>query len=800
MADTAVLKEFLVSLGWKVDETSHSKFTNTIVSATKQIVAFSTAVEAAALLVINRVAAMSDQLEDLYFAAQRTGASAENIRTFGFAASRLGSSVGAARQSLEAFRAFLGSAPAANGLLRSFGIDPNQDPTKVLVQFGGYLRNLVEHGQEYLARVRAEQFGIDWHTALSLMSSDFGKIQADSEATFKRVGINMAVATKQSHEFNNQLAFLYNTFDALRIKVTEVLQQRLAGDFIRFRSIIEQNFDNISDVISNVGKAFLWASEQFVDVIGRIGPVFTQLKEWWSELTPATKDLAVHIVEFAGALWVLNRALSNPISSAIGLIAGAILLLVDDYIAWKQHRDHFIDWDKWEPRIKAAIEGIEHLAKTIDGLVQRIGGWGVVLDGFLIFVAGRFALGIIGAFAKMGLAVLGFGKKLLTLGTGGGGLAAGEAGASALAENGAAAGGGLLARKGIIGAVAGTGPIGLAIAAAIAAMTPSSTQTQSQEDALLNKMNRFGDKPPPHDPSIIRSDNPDVQKDDLAQSFWSLGSTAGTWLKEGVDKSADFASKLFGLFDRVIVNNAVLVSPANAAEWGGGGGGGLPGDALGPTPPATTSAEIRSRARMLMARLQKDLGITSQAAAADAGNAAAESGIRSIPTGLVPQTTTSAFGMWQFTGPRRTARDAFARAHPDLSPEEVDIQYHEWELKNKFPQLLEKMRQPMRNFSSLAHDFFEDYEAGHAGNLQQYEAGHTAYGQAFLKDGPALGPVAQGGQTSTTAPPVQHHSYKVDTTLNVHGVQDPQSVADRIQATAEQSTMDMIRNSQSPNR
>ena len=90
------IKEFLVSLGWKIDESGQKKFVDSIASTSLKVVELGAAVAATSAAVVAGVAKIADQMESLYFASQRTGAAVANIQALGLAAGQMGSSASTA--------------------------------------------------------------------------------------------------------------------------------------------------------------------------------------------------------------------------------------------------------------------------------------------------------------------------------------------------------------------------------------------------------------------------------------------------------------------------------------------------------------------------------------------------------------------------------------------------------------------------------------------------------------------------------------------------------------------------------
>ncbi|MDQ4680602.1 hypothetical protein, partial [Stenotrophomonas maltophilia group sp. RNC7] len=101
MADQDVIREFLVSLGWKIDDKGERRFVETVEKSTKRVIALGTAATAAAAAVVAATAKMAAGMEEIYYASQRTKTSSQNILALGFAAGQAGSSANALRGSLE---------------------------------------------------------------------------------------------------------------------------------------------------------------------------------------------------------------------------------------------------------------------------------------------------------------------------------------------------------------------------------------------------------------------------------------------------------------------------------------------------------------------------------------------------------------------------------------------------------------------------------------------------------------------------------------------------------------------------
>ena len=120
MADT--IRDFLVGLGFKVDESAWARFQSTIETATLKAALLSDAIEAAARSIATAVGRIAGGFENLFYASSRLGASVESIRAFGYAVSQMGGTVAGAQSSLKAFGDWMRQTPGAEQFLRDLGV------------------------------------------------------------------------------------------------------------------------------------------------------------------------------------------------------------------------------------------------------------------------------------------------------------------------------------------------------------------------------------------------------------------------------------------------------------------------------------------------------------------------------------------------------------------------------------------------------------------------------------------------------------------------------------------------------
>ncbi|EJY5787106.1 lytic transglycosylase catalytic [Salmonella enterica] len=396
------IKEFLVSLGFQVDESGARKFEAAITGATMKVIKMGVAVEATALSVVGFTAKIASGLDQLYQASQRTGAAVEGIQRIGYAVSQLGGSADAARGSLENLARFVRNSPGAEGFLNRLGVqtrDASGRMRDMSAIFAGVGQKL--SGMSYpRANQYAQMLGIDEHTLLA-MRQGLGQFGAKYNEMTKAIGYNATAAAASSHRFMTSLRDLGTMAGMARDKIGSNLANGLAGSLDTLRTRIQDNFPKIESVVTRVVKGILWLGDIVGRVVGRIIDAISDVTNWWKSLDDETKKL-IGTIGLLTAAW---RFLSSTFwMSPIGIITQLIIglgLLWEDYKTWKEGGNSLIDWEKWQPAIEKAKTAIVWLRDHLLELKDSIGGWQKSLELLATFIAGSWISKVTGAFAKL---------------------------------------------------------------------------------------------------------------------------------------------------------------------------------------------------------------------------------------------------------------------------------------------------------------------------------------------------------------------------------------------------------------
>ncbi|HED3078594.1 lytic transglycosylase [Citrobacter amalonaticus] len=367
------IKDFLVSLGFSLDEAGYQKFNSVLTGATANAIKMGLAVEGAALSVVAFTAKIASGLDQLYWASQRTGATVQGIKAVGYAISQVGGSADAARGSLESLSRFMRNNPGAEGFLNRLGVQTRdasgkmRDMSTIFTGVGQKLSSM----PYYRANQYAQMLGIDENTLMA-MRRGVGQFSAQYSTMAKAIGFNANEAAVSSNRFMTSLRAFSEAAGMARDKIGATLAGGLVGSMDNLRKQLLDNWPRIEAVLTKVIKGILWAGDAITRVLWRAGGAVSDIIDWFKRLDPATQQL----ITLFGALLVAWRLLNSAfLASPIGIVmilAGALVLLYDDYKTWKEGGDSLIDWEKWAPGVNEALKNIKELQDSISGLTDSL--------------------------------------------------------------------------------------------------------------------------------------------------------------------------------------------------------------------------------------------------------------------------------------------------------------------------------------------------------------------------------------------------------------------------------------------
>lgn len=220
MAEESTLKEFLVKLGFKVDEPGVKKFTDSVTDVTKVALTTGKAVLGVGIAAQAMVVNFSNAMEKMYYASRRTGAAVENIQALEFGSRKVGIAAGVAQAALEQMTASARTNPGLRGLMDQMlgKSTAGMDQATVMLDLVQKLSDLPHHqGAQF-----AGMFGIDEKTFLMMKQGMPELLAAEKErlALNKNLGIDMQEAARAGMEYANSLRDISERISTLSAKIS----------------------------------------------------------------------------------------------------------------------------------------------------------------------------------------------------------------------------------------------------------------------------------------------------------------------------------------------------------------------------------------------------------------------------------------------------------------------------------------------------------------------------------------------------------------------------------------------------
>ncbi len=411
--NTDTIKDFLVSLGFDIDQAGANKFDAVLKGVTVNVLKVGAVVEGAALSIVGFTTQIANGLDKIYWASQRTGASVQGIKALGYAASQTGASAESAMSSLEGLAGFMRSNPGAEGFLNRLGVQTRdasgkmRDTAAIFTGVGQKLNNM----PYYRAKQYAQMLGIDENTLMAMRRGMNG-FTADYQSMLQKTGFNADKAAVQSNKFMTSMRGLTSLFGIMRDKIGSNLAGGLAGSLDSLRRRILDNFPKIEETLTKVIKGVIWLANAFTRMAWRVIQAAGSVIEWWKKLDDGSKKFLMTIGAILIAWRLLNAAF---LKSPIGLITTLILaigLLYDDYQTWKEGGKSLIDWSKWQPEIEQAKKVFKWLRDKFLELKDNLGGWKNTLTILFGFLAGAKLVSMLTGIGRLVAGFMGLGKAI----------------------------------------------------------------------------------------------------------------------------------------------------------------------------------------------------------------------------------------------------------------------------------------------------------------------------------------------------------------------------------------------------
>ena len=258
---SSTIQEFLVQLGFKIDEPQLGKFTSSLLSVSKQVVGISLALEGAAIALTAFTTKIASELENLFYSSQRAGTTIQNLQALQYAFGQTGQGAESAAAMMENFRMALRMNPAVEGFLQGLGIMTKgtdgklKDTTALFESFISNMRQRLAAGTPFaiLAQM-AEQVGIGSNQLLQSMQMQPQRLAAEAQLRAKQglLGFNPDAFGKTSVEFMNSLRDLGNTIETIFQKIGTSILPDVTASIKELNATILANHGNVAEFVEGI--------------------------------------------------------------------------------------------------------------------------------------------------------------------------------------------------------------------------------------------------------------------------------------------------------------------------------------------------------------------------------------------------------------------------------------------------------------------------------------------------------------------------------------------------------------------
>lgn len=278
-----VMRQFLVSLGFKVNEVQKRTFDDSVLKIDGTVKRLGATVLATAASAQALVVGFANSFERLYYLSQRTGTSAADIKAAGQAGKQIGLNAEAIEAAIgnisRAIKADPGTAALIEGLtgksVQGRGID------KVLQDV---VRSLSKY-PDFFAFQMAGQIGIDPDTYLQLKNNlnEFVAAQERQKQMFGEMGVDVDKSAKNLKEYNQELAKLGSQLEMVGLKFAD----KMLPVFKELASVVGFIISGVdklmSDDPSTPKKDALGTAEDLAMSPINLGLELSgRLRDWWS--------------------------------------------------------------------------------------------------------------------------------------------------------------------------------------------------------------------------------------------------------------------------------------------------------------------------------------------------------------------------------------------------------------------------------------------------------------------------------------------------------------------------------------
>jgi len=296
-AQTNVLREFLVSCGFRLDQAALTNFVSGIRTATNTALALGAAVTAMAATVAIGIQKFASNLEQLYFASIRTGSSATNLMAFDRAMQNFGASAGEGVAMVEQLAHILRTDPGKLAYLEAF-IGPIKRLKDGTIDAEDALLRLSKSQQflgqpDFIKYQIGSQFGLSDVQIQRLLNGGFSSELA--RVRREVANLNLEKATRDAHDFMIVWRDFTIILQQFGIQVYDAIQKKFGGGLKELRDWVQSHGKELADRVAT-------ALKLIIDLATLVGPVLLKIIQWFEWLDKKTNGWSTTLIALIAIL------------------------------------------------------------------------------------------------------------------------------------------------------------------------------------------------------------------------------------------------------------------------------------------------------------------------------------------------------------------------------------------------------------------------------------------------------------------------------------------------------------------
>lgn len=329
-AEKEIIREFLVSLGFRIEPVGAKRFTDILINSSKLAGKTSAVIFGVAVAAEQMVQVFARSMERMFYVSTRTKASVDNLQAMQFAFKQIGLEGEDALSTVEAFARGIRMNPGVKALIEGLGVQTGgRDRVQVLYDVVEQLSKL----PHFVGAQFAEVLGIPEHVFIQMKQflPDLRAAEERRRQMSKDANLDMQAAAAASREYMNVIREVWERVEILgqklAIKLLPYFRQFVGvvnealQDFSKWTdSLTEADFQDIVDTVSSLVRTLL--------------SLGVALRSLWSE----------HGERISAMFWVIRVGAVNAAKALLGLTDVVRLLVERKWTeAWERFKGAFSD-------------------------------------------------------------------------------------------------------------------------------------------------------------------------------------------------------------------------------------------------------------------------------------------------------------------------------------------------------------------------------------------------------------------------------------------------------------------------